>query len=132
VGTVVVSARENGTMKKRILALVLLAGAALTGCSSQPDVEPTGHTTTVTVQVEGMSFTPSDIEVPRGDELVVEFENTGTELHDLTFGNGEASERINPGQSATVNVGVVGEEMDFWCSVSNHREMGMEGTVTVE
>jgi nitrite reductase (NO-forming) len=118
-------------MKKRILALALLATASLTGCSSQPSVEPTGHTTTVTVQVQGMSYTPSEIEVPLGDELVVEFENTGTELHDIEFGNGEASERINPGQTATVDVGVVGEDLEFWCSVSNHRSMGMEGTVTV-
>ena len=125
-------ARENGSMMKQILAVAALACAALaSGCSSQPDVEPTGHTTTVTVGVDGMSYTPSDIEVPKGDELVVEFENTGTDLHDITFGNGEASERINPGQTETVNVGVIGEDMDFWCSVSNHREMGMEGTITV-
>ncbi|GGF44291.1 hypothetical protein GCM10010922_19850 [Microbacterium sorbitolivorans] len=120
-------------MKKRILALglALVAAATLTGCSSEPDVEPTGHTTTVTVQVQGMSYTPSEIEVPLGDELVVEFENTGTDLHDIEFGNGEASERLNPGETETVNVGVVGEDMDFWCSVSNHRAMGMEGTITV-
>lgn len=119
-------------MKKRILALVLLTSAVASGCSSSPEVEPTGHTTTVTVQVQGMTFSPSEITVPRGDELVVEFENTGTELHDLTFGNGAASERINPGQSETIEVGVVGEDMEFWCSVSNHRAMGMEGTLTVE
>ena len=119
-------------MKKLILSLVILMGAAVAGCSSQPDVEPTGHTTTVTVQVQGMSFTPSVIDVPLGDELVVEFENTGTELHDLTFGNGVASERLNPGQSATIDVGVVGEDLEFWCSVSNHRAMGMEGAVSVE
>jgi len=120
-------------MKKRILALgfALVATALLAGCSSAPDVEPTGHTTTVTVQVQGMSFTPSEIEVPLGDELVVEFENTGTDLHDIEFGNGEASERLNPGETETVNIGIVGEDTDFWCSVSNHRAMGMEGTITV-
>lgn len=120
-------------MKKRILALglALVAAASVAGCSSEPDVEPTGHTTTVTVQVQGMSYTPSEIEVPLGDELVVEFENTGTDLHDIEFGNGEASERVNPGETETVNVGVVGEGMDFWCSVSNHRAIGMEGTITV-
>lgn len=119
-------------MKKRIAALVLLAGAVLTGCSSQPDVEPTGHTTTVTVQVDGMTYSPSEIEVPRGDELVVVFENTGIDMHDIEFGNGDASERLTIGKSETVNVGVVGEDMPFWCSISNHRAMGMEGTITVQ
>lgn len=116
---------------KRLLigAAVVLSVAALSGCSSEPDVTPTGETTTVTVRVEGMHYTPSEIEVPVGDELVVEFENTGTDLHDMAFGNGEMSDRINPGETTTIEVGVIGEDMEFWCSVSNHREMGMEGMI---
>ena len=110
-------------------AAVVVSIAALCGCSSEPDVPLTGDTTTVTVQVEGMHYTPSDIEVPVGDELVVEFENTGTDLHDISFGNGEVSERINPGETTTIEVGVVTDDMEFWCSVSNHREMGMEGMI---
>ena len=49
----------------------------------------------------------------------------------ISFGNGEASERLNPGDTETIEVGVVGEDMEFWCSVSNHREMGMEGMIVV-
>ena len=105
--------------------------ASLTGCASSPDVAPTGRATTVEVQVEGMHYTPSEIEVPAGDELVVEFENTGVDLHDISFGNGKASERLNPGETQTIEVGIIGEDTDFWCSVSNHREMGMEGMIVV-
>jgi len=126
-----VSKRRYRGGVKRLLsgAAVVLSIAAVTACSSEPDVTPTGETTTVTVQVNGMHYTPSEIEVQVGDELVVEFENTGTDLHDMAFGNGETSERINPGQTTAIEVGVVGEDMEFWCSVSNHREMGMEGTI---
>lgn len=108
---------------------VVLAGGALAACSSGPDVEPTGHTTTVTVTVTGMTYSPDRIEVPVGDELVVEFENTGMEMHDIAFDGGAESERLNPGESETVEVGVVGEDMEFWCTVSGHRAQGMEGAV---
>ncbi|MGO2095962.1 MAG: cupredoxin domain-containing protein, partial [Candidatus Microbacterium stercoravium] len=119
-------------MKRLVAGTALaLSAAVLAGCSSDTGVTPTGETTTVTVQVDGMHYTPAEIEVPVGDELVVEFENTGLDLHDISFGNGEASERLNPGDTETIEVGVVGEDMEFWCSVSNHREMGMEGMIVV-
>lgn len=122
--------RYRGGVKRLLAGTALtLFVAGLAGCSSDTDVIPAGDTTTVTVQVDGMHYTPSEIEVPVGDELVVEFENTGLDLHDISFDNGEASERLNPGDAETIEVGVVGEDMEFWCSVSNHREMGMEGTI---
>lgn len=93
------------------------------------DVAPTGETTEVTVQVEGMRFTPAEIEVPAGNELVVVFENTGTDVHDLTFANGVRSRRLAPGDSQTLDVGVIGADLDGWCSIAGHRQMGMELTV---
>lgn len=124
--------RYRGGVKRLVAGTALaLSAAVLAGCSSDTGVTPTGETTTVTVQVDGMHYTPAEIEVPVGDELVVEFENTGLDLHDISFGNGEASERLNPGDTETIEVGVVGEDMEFWCSVSNHREMGMEGMIVV-
>ncbi len=93
------------------------------------DVVATGETTEVTVQVEGMRFTPAVIEVPAGNELVVVFENTGTDVHDLTFANGVRSQRLAPGTSETLEVGVIGADMAGWCSIAGHRQMGMELTV---
>lgn len=116
---------------KPFAALAVLACATLAGCSSAPDAAPTGHTTTVTVTAGNMRFAPDVIDVPVGDRLVVEFENAGPMLHDITFDNGAASERLNPDQSETVDVGIVAEDMDFWCSVAGHREKGMEGRVEV-
>ncbi|GAA5145574.1 hypothetical protein GCM10025768_03000 [Microbacterium pseudoresistens] len=109
-----------------VLAVALLA---VSGCASGPDAEPTGHTTEVTVSVQGMHFVPDVIEVPVGDELVVTFENTGDQIHDLVFDNGTGSDRVPPGQQAQIDVGVVAAHIDGWCSVSNHRAMGMELTV---
>lgn len=103
----------------------------LSACAASPSVTPTGEVTEVTVTVSGMTFVPDVIEVPRGNELVVTFENTGEVVHDLVFANGADSQHVAPGATAVLNVGVVGDDLDGWCSVSNHRAMGMELTVKV-
>ncbi|HWS57186.1 MAG TPA: multicopper oxidase domain-containing protein, partial [Actinotalea sp.] len=85
----------------------------------------TGRTTAVTVTVRGMSFSPSSVEVPVGDALRVTVVNEGDQRHDLVFENGAATEPIAPGSRATVDVGVVGADLDAWCSLPGHRQMGM-------
>src|SRR5690606_21089361 len=103
------------------------AGIAVAGPAE--DVVATGETTQVTVQVEGMRFTPEVIEVPVGNTLEVTFENTGEDVHDLTFANGVRSARLAPGETEVIEVGVIGATMQGWCSIAGHRQMGMELTV---
>lgn len=86
----------------------------------------TGHTTEVTVGVNGMSFTPSTIEVPAGDRLVITFHNTGDQRHDLVLANGTETPAIAPGDTAVVDAGVITQNMEGWCSLAGHRAMGME------
>lgn len=88
-------------------------------------VTPTGEVTEVEVTVQGMSFVPGSIEVPVGNALVVNFTNTGDQRHDLAFPNGVASPAIAPGESVTLEVGVIGEDMQGWCTLPGHRQMGM-------
>jgi len=88
-------------------------------------VVATGHTTEVTVTIEGMAFSPSTIEVPAGDDLRVTVVNHGDQRHDLVFANGTETGTIAPGSQATVDVGVVGADLDGWCSLPGHRQMGM-------
>lgn len=120
------------TRRVFLKSAAVAAGAGLltlTGCSGGPSVPSTGETTEVTVKVEGMRFVPDVIEVPVGNELVVNFENTGDIVHDLVFANGTGSEHLTAGQSETIKVGVIGADLDGWCSVSNHRALGMVMTV---
>ncbi|HET6673103.1 MAG TPA: multicopper oxidase domain-containing protein [Agromyces sp.] len=115
-----------------VLALLVAGGvaadpaAAGIGTAPASEIAATGETTTVTVEVEGMRFVPGMIEVPAGNRLVVEFRNTGTDVHDFTVENGVRSPRLSPGEHATVDVGVVGADLHAWCSVAGHRQMGME------
>lgn len=115
-----------------VLALVVCGGVALdpasagigtTAASSQ--VKPTGQTTVADVTVEGMRFVPDTIEVPAGNKLVINLKNTGTDSHDLTLATGLSTPRLSPGESATIKAGLIGSDVEGWCSIAGHRQMGM-------
>ncbi|GAA2242876.1 multicopper oxidase domain-containing protein [Rarobacter faecitabidus] len=112
-----------------VLAITLIAtlphdSAAPSG-STTASVTPTGESTQVTLTVENMSYSPARIEVPVGNALVVTLHNTGDQRHDLVFANGARIEGVAPGASATVTVGVIAGDVEGWCSIAGHRQMGM-------
>ncbi|WP_035720032.1 multicopper oxidase domain-containing protein [Gordonia shandongensis] len=113
------------------IGLVLAFGVAMGGTSpgAQQDaaagVTPTGQTTTVDVDAVGMRFTPETITVPAGNRLVIRVTNRDTMVHDLVLETGEQSGRLSPGDSATLDVGVVGRSVEGWCSIVGHRQQGM-------
>ena len=73
-----------------------------------------------------MRFVPARIAVPAGDRLVIELRNADdTDVHDLVLDTGDDTGRLSPGESAVLDVGVVGRDLDGWCSVLGHRQMGM-------
>lgn len=95
-------------------------------------VAATGETTTVQVSAQEMRYVPEAISVPAGDRLVIELTNDDAgQVHDLTVG-GVTSNRLAPGESQTIEVGVVGADLDGWCTVAGHRQMGMTLTVHAE
>ncbi|HWL60121.1 MAG TPA: cupredoxin domain-containing protein [Microbacteriaceae bacterium] len=92
--------------------------------------DPNAPVMTVQVEAADMRFTPEVIEVPSGTRLIIELTNTDrSDVHDLVFANGVKGERLWPDDSETIDVGVITEDLDGWCSVSNHRAMGMVMTV---
>ena len=97
------------------------AGTGTTAAS----VTPTGHTTRVSVGVEGMAFTPNHIEVPVGDRLIIDFTNSGDQRHDLVFETGVSSGSLATGETKELDLGVISGDVEGWCSLPGHREMGM-------
>ncbi len=100
--------------------------------SAAGGVAATGVVTEVTVEAKDMRFTPSRIEVQAGTTLIITVKNTDpVEVHDLVLETGHDSGRLAPGESATIDVGVVGRNVDGWCSVVGHRQMGMVFAIDV-
>jgi nitrite reductase (NO-forming) len=129
----------TGLVATGLAALVLAVAvgvavdpASLTGrtVAAAAGVAANGQTRTVDVQAHDMRFTPSVIEVPAGTHLRIKVTNTDDQdVHDLVLDSGADSGRLSPGDAATVDVGVVGRDIDGWCSVVGHRQMGMVLTV---
>lgn len=114
------------------LLVAVAAGVAIDpvaagfGGSTSAAVTSTGHTTTVDVSAANMRFTPATITVPTGDKLVIRLKNTDAEqTHDLVLANGATSGRLAPGESRTFDAGVIGGNLDGWCSIVGHKQMGM-------
>ena len=99
----------------------------LPSVSSSGSVAATGQTTTVQVKAtSNYRFTPAEVEVPAGNRLVVEVTNDDEGMtHDLTFDNGATTGIINPGETKTVDAGVITADQEGYCSVAGHRALGM-------
>ena len=128
----------SATVLVLVAAVVLMAlrptlavsvGSAPTGGvqeASSKSVQPTGHISRASIRVKGMAFVPDTIIIEAGDRLVVNFQNTGDQRHDLVFANGKSTGSVPVGQSVSVDVGVLGGDTLGWCSLAGHRQMGME------
>ncbi len=125
------------------LGLVMFAAAAgvaldpaglgsTTVQAASAGIPPTGETTTVTVVTKDMRYHPSTITVPAGNRLVIHLRNESQDVHDLALETGQKSDRVSPGASTTLDVGVVGRTLDGWCTLVGHRQMGMELQVVAE
>jgi plastocyanin len=135
----------------RILSLFLVTAAVgiVAGCGGDDDETTTPATTPTeteaagggqTVEMTEYEFVPNDLTVKQGDAITAD--NTGTTTHNLTIEQGpdpeQASEEIaatpdvNAGDSGEITVDTDPGEYALVCTISNHRELGMVGTINVE
>ena len=86
-----------------------------------------------TITGQNYSFSPSTITVKKGDTVKITFKNSGG-LHDLRIDEFNlATKEINGGQQdvAIFTADKTGA-FEYYCSVGNHRAMGMKGMLKVE
>ncbi len=79
------------------------------------------------------AFAPSAMTVNKGDKVRIIFKNSGG-THDFKIDEfAVATARISGGQSETVEFTAdKAGSFEYYCSVGNHRAMGMKGTLTVK
>jgi len=101
-------------------------GTAATGTGSSVDLNATDF-----------KFDPSDPTVKSG-EVSFNMKNDGQvthslEIEDVTPGHDQELEGdVSPGQSGTLKVNLAPGKYEFYCPIANHKQMGMEGEITVK
>lgn len=86
-----------------------------------------------TVTSSNFMFTPKTLTVKKGQPVEITFKNSeGT--HDFVIDEFKIkTQMVQSGQSETVTFTPdKAGTFDYYCSVGNHRAMGMQGTLTVE
>lgn len=95
--------------------------------TSPPAAVPAGK---ISIEAFDLGFKPSMPSVPAAGTYEVEFQNTGSTLHDLTFADGTKI-AADAGKSATGTVTIPAGGLTFICSIPGHAAAGMKGEVTV-
>jgi uncharacterized cupredoxin-like copper-binding protein len=143
--------------KRRFAALFVIAAAIavpVAGCGGGDDDNSTSADTggatpattsggagggagqTVDMTAADFKFDPSDPTVKSGN-VTFNLKNEGQAPHSLEIEdvNGQDQEiegDVAPGQSGTLTVNLPPGKYEFYCPVANHKEMGMEGDITVK
>jgi uncharacterized cupredoxin-like copper-binding protein len=121
---------------------LVLAIAGLTGCggdgdsSGQEGIRTAGGEPleTITITESEFKLSPATVKVDRTGVYTFHVVNDGTTTHALEVeGHGleTETEPLSPGSSADLRVELPEDgEYELYCPVGNHREQGMEGTLT--
>jgi plastocyanin len=139
--------------KRRFAALFVIAAAVavpVAGCGGGDDDDgtsadtgsaatgaaATGSSETVDLTAVDYKFNPSDPALKQGD-VTFRLTNDGQTGHSLEIEdvNGQDQElegEVQPGDSNTLTVNLPPGKYEFYCPVSNHKELGMEGEITVQ
>jgi uncharacterized cupredoxin-like copper-binding protein len=125
-----------------LAAAVALAAAGCGGDSNDTTATPTtsaaqggGGSSTVDLKATDFKFAPSDPTAKAG-QVTFNVSNDGQTVHNLEVegpnGEQELSSDLSPGQSGTLTVDMSKPgKYEFYCPVDDHKQMGMEGEITV-
>jgi uncharacterized cupredoxin-like copper-binding protein len=110
---------------------------ASTQASNAGGAAATGAGGAVNLTATDYKFTPSDTTVKSGKVTFNEKNDGQTthslEIEDVTPGHDQEMETdVSPGQSGTLTVDLKPGKYEFYCPISNHKELGMEGDITVK
>jgi nitrite reductase (NO-forming) len=103
------------------------AASAPAGHASQP---PAAAADKISIEAFDLGFKPAMSSVPAAGTYEVEFRNTGSTLHDITFADGTKLV-AEGGQSTTGKVTVPAGGLSFLCAIPGHADAGMKGEVMV-
>jgi len=133
-----------------LVAIIIFSGIALSdkkrsGDINRVNISPTpsvaqkagqvqSETKEIQVTASEYFFLPSTIKVDKGDTLTLTLRNAGKMSHNLVFeALGIATKTVQKGQSDTIEfTASEAGTFSFYCSIGNHRDLGMEGSLEVK
>ncbi|MDO5049402.1 MAG: multicopper oxidase domain-containing protein [Actinomycetaceae bacterium] len=101
------------------------AGLNATAPSSETSADATGETTEISVEIRNMRYIPELVEVPAGNRLIINLHNDDDQTHDLVLETGVSTKRMGPDETVTLDAGIITTDVEGWCSIAGHRQMGM-------
>jgi uncharacterized cupredoxin-like copper-binding protein len=110
---------------------------AATQASTTGGAAATGAGGTVNLAASEFKFNPSDPTVSSG-KVSFNMKNDGQvthslEVEDVTPGHDQELEGdVSPGQTGHLTVDLKPGKYEFYCPIDNHKQMGMEGEITVK
>lgn len=87
---------------------------------------------TLEVAADEYSFDPSRVTVAGPGELMIELTNEGGLAHDLRLEGGGGTKIITGGERGTAQVELERGRHRFVCTVGDHEQLGMTGTLVVK
>jgi nitrite reductase (NO-forming) len=121
-----------------VVALVVVGAGIIAGFVATYGLDtnttervPAGGTKVVPVTLSDFDVTPGTLEVSRGTQLLLDVVNRGDQVHDLAVTSGPGTRMLAPGDSQRLNLGVVTQRLQFWCTVDSHKSLGMSLDVQV-
>src|SRR6185312_3416928 len=125
--------RAAGAPEVRLAAAALAAGVAAIGVPASPALAPAPAR--VQVSAKEFFFALSRRTVVAGP-AIVELVNFGEDPHDLRLerlGGGRVwkTPLVYPGAYYDLNATLVPGRYRLWCSIANHRKLGMTAVLTV-
>jgi uncharacterized cupredoxin-like copper-binding protein len=123
----------------RGLLALLPCALLLAACGGSSDGSDAEGDVLQTIQVSETEFSisPTSIELPRAGTYEFAVTNDGEIGHALNIeesggGNEVESGDIGPGEKKTVRFTFSGDgSFEMYCPIGNHKDQGMEGTITV-
>jgi plastocyanin len=110
------------------------ASAIPTSASGSGAIELPAAVKEFTVNGSNFKFEPSVMTVNKGDTVKITFKNNGG-FHDFVIDEFPGAKTKQIGADASETIEFVADKtgtFEYYCSVGNHRGMGMKGTLTVK
>jgi nitrite reductase (NO-forming) len=107
--------------------VAVFANAGSDATSAAPATEKT-----IAVTLGDLFIKPSSVTVAPNTHLTVKVRNTGAMQHDFKLRGETGTKLLDPGASQTVDLGVIDETTQAWCTVPGHKAAGMVFDINVE